>query len=81
MAVFVIDPSSTKNGTCTACGAALVWARLVTTHTWHPFDAATVKAAPAALDLFDQAQQSRRVEAVSHFATCPNADRFRRGTR
>jgi hypothetical protein len=62
---------------CRACQAPIVWAELVTSGKRMPFNAPLV-----ALETQVDRAAHRTQELVdlgeSHFATCPQADRFRR---
>lgn len=56
------------DGTCRSCGAAVVWFKTDAGKNM-PVDAATVLPEDLVLEL---------PRHVSHFATCPDADKFRR---
>ncbi len=66
-------PSYARRGFCEACGAPLAYVRTRAEREM-PVDLRTKREEPSA-DLFGEKVET----AVSHFATCPQADRFRRG--
>lgn len=68
--------STIKADTCTGCGAAIVWATNARTERPMPFD--------SPLQVFDAMRAESgiggkaQVALLSHFATCPKADAFRK---
>jgi hypothetical protein len=65
-----------SSGTCRGCGAAITWAEVVKTHKWMPFTGT-----PLSLRVHET-EDGRTIEVVdlgqSHFATCPDAEKFRK---
>ena len=66
--------------TCKSCGAAIVYA-VTTSGARMPLDVEPVAGGKYAIVDGDHAVYDRALETgyVSHFATCPNANRHRRG--
>lgn len=73
---------SDARGRCRSCGAPIEWVFMRDTGKRCPVDAGTIEKRlvlsgdPRGLDGVEAAV---RWTAVSHFATCPHADRHRRG--
>ncbi len=71
---------------CQSCGARILWITLITkdaqgkeTRKRHPVDAAGI--VQRVVLNGDRTEGAVRWTAVSHFATCPNADKHRRDPR
>jgi hypothetical protein len=60
---------------CSSCGALIVWFKTEAGKA-HPVDATSVKAQDLNLDL--QTKKNPAGKHMSHFATCPNADKHRK---
>lgn len=82
MAILKIYDDSRGPGTCRSCGAAIVWATLITGKRM-PFDAplqiARLHPASGAGERAIADVDSEL--SFSHFATCPDAERWRKGRR
>lgn len=80
MPILKIYQDSKGRGTCRSCGAAIEWAEL-TSGKRHPFDAPIVVVRSQGSVL-----EGRVIEHIdtavsaSHFATCPDANDWRRRT-
>jgi hypothetical protein len=61
--------------TCSSCGALIVWFKTEAGRP-HPVNATSVQAADMNLDL--QTKSHPQGKHISHFATCPNADKHRK---
>jgi hypothetical protein len=69
--------TSRRSAKCRSCGAPLVFAQVVASGKWLPFDAD-----PVAIRTSQDPATRRLVEHLDaadvHFRSCPNADAFRR---
>jgi hypothetical protein len=76
--ILRIYQDSKGAGTCRSCGARITWAEL-TSGKWHPFDGDIVT-----VRMQGTFPDGRVIEDVdtsissSHFATCPDAKKWRR---
>lgn len=70
---------SGPNATCRSCGADMIWAQTPNGRDM-PLDAKPLKSVCQIARDGDTVEIIRMHDAyVSHFATCPNADKHRRG--
>jgi hypothetical protein len=78
-----------KTASCTACGATIIWAitssgrRMPVDSQYSPLGNVVLepvkgKATPLARVLTKSEQWPEAGRRLSHFSTCPHADRFRR---
>lgn len=72
--LLIVPP--THRGTCRSCGAEIEWAETVTGSRM-PFNP-PVAFVPRLDDLGDDVVEIDRATTVSHFATCPQAEQWRR---
>jgi hypothetical protein len=68
--------SSRRLGTCRSCGARVEWLTNVKTDKAHPFDSVVIETALGDLD--PQVVRVDMARSVSHFATCPQAEAWRK---
>jgi len=77
MAVVKILQHTRGDGTCRSCGAPIVWAELVPSGKRMPFDPPLV--AFRAVVIGDHVIEEIDTDtSTSHFATCPQAQQWRR---
>lgn len=66
-------------GTCQGCGAKLTWAKTVKSNRWMPLTGRPMVMSTHAT------HDGREIQVIdskdSHFATCPDADKFHRRTK
>lgn len=65
-----------KRGTCRSCGATIWWAQHERTLKMSPMDHT-----PPPLERDATAAEHAAAPTITHFATCPNAQRHRGGAR
>lgn len=79
MNTFVIYLDSQRLAECRSCRAPIVWAELAPSGNKHPFDASSVVSlGTSGAGLFGDERPRRTIQAISHFATCPQAAAYRR---
>jgi hypothetical protein len=76
---ILVIASSRHDGTCRSCGAPIEWATVAGSGKKMPFNRPLVLEASLALD--DQIARVDLTKTTSHFATCPEADAWRRRRR
>jgi hypothetical protein len=69
--------TAVRQGRCRSCNAPIVWVKLVQTEKWHicnpPVKMFVLHASPTYGDRYEL-----RDAYESHFATCPDADKWRK---
>lgn len=73
---MIVYADSIRVGQCRSCGAAINWATNVQTDRAIPFD--TIVLEELLLQPDPQIARIDMARSVSHFATCPHAEAWRR---
>lgn len=61
---------------CRSCGKEIIWAKMEKTGELHPIDANSVKTGIVLSG--DKSQCAVRKVGISHFSTCPQANKHRK---
>ena len=74
MTTIDVFGDSIATGACRSCGASIVWVEYVVTGKRHPYNP-PIEVRPTTR--VDGTRTIAEIDAVSHFATCPQASQWR----